>query len=133
MDELRKQFRIADGRTVIITVSDYGDIIEVSTPEGMLVGKIELSLLDPGNEEAYLLVWMYMDRLDTSYKRQGIGRAALQFHKECFDTAIVARDHDGHTRDDGAHLTGDAPSFVQAMMKEGIISPFHQSGFDDPY
>ena len=50
-----------------------------------------------------------MNLLDESYKHKGIGREALVFFKEVSGGTIVAEDDDGIQKNDGSHLTGDAP------------------------
>lgn len=62
-----------------------------------------------------------MDLRDDSYKHEGIGREALTFFREIHGLPITASKEDGLKKDDGSHLTGDAPGFVQKMRDEGII------------
>jgi hypothetical protein len=71
---------------------------------------------------------MYLNLLDNSYTKQGLGRAALLFHKEIFKAGIEVAEDGGHRRNDGGHLTGDAPCFVARMVTEGIL--FRNSQFD---
>jgi hypothetical protein len=82
---------------------------------------------DPRGREEYFITWAYLDSQGDRYKRQGIGRAALKFHHEMFDCPIFAQSDDSLTREDGSHLTGDAPAFVAKMREEGLIEP------DDAY
>ncbi len=71
---------------------------------------------------------MTLDLIDSSYKRKGIGRESLKFFKEITGTQIVASENDGIRKDDGSHLTGDAPVFVSKMQEEGIIE--RPAGYD---
>jgi len=65
---------------------------------------------------------MYMDHLGDSYKRQGIGRQAVEFFKELSGSSVVVSGDGGQRKDnDGSHLTQDAPAFVAQMREEGII------------
>jgi len=97
------------------------DILDAARKE---IGRIYFLLYDDEDGEYlnhYLLSWAYLDMADDSYKRCGIGRTALKLHQELAEYPIVARDNDGIKRDDGSHLTGDAPGFVEQMRKEGLI------------
>lgn len=35
--------------------------------------------------------------------------------------SVFARNNDGIQRDDGSHLTEDAPAFIEAMIKKGLV------------
>ena len=68
------------------------------------------------------MTYAFMDKQGNTYKRRGIGRAALElFHEFAGGVPLVARDHDGQRRNDGSHLTGDAPAFVAAMETVRLI------------
>lgn len=69
-----------------------------------------------GNGERYLLARMY-----SPIKLSGLGRAAVEFFIDLTGASIYARPHDGIVRDDGSHLTEDAPFFVSKMQDEGLI------------
>ena len=102
-------------------LSDSGDLICIKTRSGEMIGKAELSLIEDDNGEHYRLTWMFLDLLDGSYRRQGLGRAALVFHRDTFNLPIEVADDDGRVRSDGSHLTGDAPGFAAEMVKEGLL------------
>ena len=110
-----------DGRGITIEIDDFGEEISVTDAAGDEVGSIELELIDCEHDEYYKITWMYLDKQGESYLRQGIGRKALLFHIECFAMPLEASDNDGTVKNDGSHLTGDAPSFVSRMRAEGII------------
>ena len=74
-----------------------------------------------GNSPYYHITWMYMDLKGNSYKHQGISREALKFCLEIYGLPITASYDDGLRKNDGSHLTGDAPYFVEKMRNEGII------------
>lgn len=65
-----------------------------------------------------------LDELGPSYLRHGLGRATLQFRGEVFRSPLVVADNDGLKRDDGSHLTGDAPGFVAVLSKEELMHQF---------
>jgi len=120
---LKRKYGLPDGRTIFIELDDDLELIEILDANRQLIGKIELRLIDEDDEQRnhYLLSWAYLDLAGDSYKRCGIGRTALQLHQELAEYPIVARDNDGIRQDDGSHLTGDAPGFVEQMRKEGLI------------
>lgn len=118
-----RKYKLHDGRFIEIDVSDDHEII-VKDNQKNLIGKIELSYRDdglPGSVPYYHITWMYMDLIDDSYKHQGIGREALLLFIEVNGLKVTASDNDGLKKNDGSHLTGDAPTFIQKMRDEGIV------------
>jgi hypothetical protein len=71
---------------------------------------------DYGSGERYLLARMY-----SPIKKSGLGRAAIEFFIDMTGAEIYTRPHDGIVRNDGSHLTEDAPFFVSKMQEEGLI------------
>ncbi|GAB3097213.1 hypothetical protein [Lysobacter terrae] len=123
----KKLFTTSDGREVTILIDDSGEEVLVIDGNGDEIGAIKLSLIDLEHTERYRITWMYLNQQDGSYLRQGIGRECLKFHKELFNTSIEASDDDGIVKDDGSHLTGDAPGFISQMRQEGLV---RRSSFD---
>ena len=122
---MQVKFQLKDKRIVYIVIDedDY-QVCVLDDQRKHLVGKmIFLPIELPGYPpmEVLFLKWMYMNLHDASYKRQGIGRKCLQLVRECSGMNIVTSESNGHKRDDGGHLTGDAPAFVAKMRTEGII------------
>jgi hypothetical protein len=83
------------------------------------IGEFEFQVGE--DDDHLMLMRAYMTLISPSYKRQGIGRVAFKFFNELCPYPIYTRPHDGIRRDDGSHLTGDAPAFVAAMIREGLI------------
>ena len=121
---LTQRCRLPDGRQVDIEIADSGLEVTVTAVDGPQLGSIELQATRSGE---YHLKSMYLDRDGGAFKRCGIGRQALTFHNELFGCLFTAAPNDGHEREDGSHLTGDAPRFIQKMRDEGLILP------SDPY
>ncbi|KAB0268472.1 hypothetical protein [Microvirga brassicacearum] len=118
----RSQFSCRNGRTVTIAIDeddDYG--ASVSDEQGNPLGRLVFRLIEDG--ECLKLVWAYLDHSDRAWCRQGLGREILRRVKELSGLPVTASDNDGHTQDDGSHLTGDAPAFVARMREEGLIAP----------
>ena len=121
-----------DGREVIIRVEEGNDYTAIAlTPDGQEIGRLEFREIDDGRETSLKLCWAYLDRLDPSYRFQGIGRECLKQVRELSGLPIFAEDNHGHRQDDGSHLTGDAVTFVARMRDEGLIAP-NGSGDGDP-
>ena len=106
---------------VVINVDELGEVITVTDPNGGEIGKIELQNIEYDDGECYKITWMYLNKQNGSYLHQGIGRAALKFHKEIFCAPIVASEDNGIKKNDGSHLTEDAPGFIAKMRVEGIV------------
>lgn len=117
-DELRQRCRLADGRMVDIEIDDSGQEITISAVNGPKLGSIQLQRTDSGH---YHLKRMYLDQDGGAFKRCGIGRQALKFHSESFGSLFTAAPNDGQQREDGSHLTGDAPGFIHKMREEGLV------------
>lgn len=125
-------YQLPSGEIVKVSTDIAGTEISVTNSRGEQIGRIELdSREDASGRQEFFLTWGYLDMKGEQYKRQGIGRAALKFHHEMFGAPIYAQSDDGVRRDDGSHLTQDAPGFVAAMRKEGLIEPDHFSGDPD--
>lgn len=114
-------FRCKNGQEIQIIIDEGADFeATVTGPNGEKIGTISFRQFDECG--SYLkLTWMYLDKSGDRWKLQGIGREVLRRVKEVSGLPITAGSHDGHRRDDGSHLTGDAPSFVDRMRQEGII------------
>lgn len=118
-----REYRLMDGRFITIDVSDDSELV-VMDHENTEIGRINFSFRNedfPGRSSYYHITWMYFDLKDGSYLHKGIGREALIFFKKIYGLPITASNDDGFRKDDGSHLTGDAPAFVKKMRDEGII------------
>lgn len=115
---IEESFQCKNGRTITIYIDDEDDFKSIAQDEsGREIGRFEFREIDEGLK----LCWAYLDKIDKTWCRQGIGREMLQRVRDFSGFAIVASDHDGLRQDDGSYLTGDAPDFVERMRKEGII------------
>ncbi len=117
------RYQLQNGKRITIDVSDDSHIL-ITDENNDEIGKFELSYKDNGmhySQDNYYITWMYLDLKNSEYTHQGIGRQALILFKENYGLPITAASNDGIRRDDGSHLTGDAPGFVGKMREEGII------------
>ena len=125
----QRTYRTTNNTVVVLEINDEWTEIVFKTPKGDHIGEFEFKELESGN---YKLMRMYTNKS----KQGGIGRAALQFFKEVTGGLIYTSPHDGVVRDDGSHLTEDAPGFVAKMIEEGLIEDdagddFSESAFLD--
>ena len=128
-NEVEEAYRCKDGREVRIYIDDKSDFLTtVKDGVGREIGRFEFQWIDDLNGDYLKLCWAYLDLVDASYRRQGIGRECLKRVKEFSGFDIVAEDHDGVQREDGSHLTNDAPGFVAQMRREHLIA---RSGGDE--
>lgn len=114
-------FTATDGKIYEISLDDFGEDISVIFA-GVTVGTISLRLIEgdyPNLPEIYHITHLALERCS----RRGIGRRCLELHRENFDSPLTAGTNDGTTSQDGSHLTGDGPGFIEKMRKEGIVEP----------
>ena len=105
---------------VFIETDEVSMTSTVRTAGGAKIGSIEFDLRD--DDQVLYLMWAHLEDLP-GYTRQGIGRECIRRMSDIFGLPVRAADNDGMRRDDGSHLTGDAPPFVDALKKEGLILP----------
>lgn len=116
-----RDIQIKNGETVTLKIDDHEHTVTALNGSNQEIGSLEFSNVD--DFDKYKLRWMYLDKLGNQYKKMGIGTAAILFDKDFFDCAVYADYNDGIPKDDGSHLTQDAPSFVGKLRDQGIIEP----------
>ncbi len=114
-----RKYELESGEIVQIEIDEDINEVTVTNFNSEEIGSVEFRYFV--DEDIYKLSWMYLDKLDGRYLRQGIGRECVRFFKEFFGCIIIAEHHDGIKRDDGSHLTGDAPAFVEKLRIEKLI------------
>lgn len=105
----------------------FGEDISV-TYDGDEVGTIGLNFVigEFNTPDYYHITHLALD----GCSNLGIGRQCLIFHHECFDAVITAGSNDGSKADDGSHLTGKGPGFIQKMRDEGLVAKESGSRWD---
>lgn len=106
---------------------DAGEIVELRFEEdsvaiyaeGNEVGRLgfrayEVPVYDY-EETCYHLTHAFIEGDGGKYKNQGIGTEAFRLFRECTGAKVTFSEHDGLQKDDGSHLTGDAPHFVASL------------------
>lgn len=116
-------YRNSDG-LLFKMILETEDELLIQDMNGVQIGEFEFQELDYGN--GYKIMRMYTNE----YKNTGLGSAALSYFLEIYGGPLYTSPHDGLTRDDGSHLTEDAPSFVMHMQAKGIIYG-NSDRFDD--
>lgn len=126
-ENIEEIFTCANGEKVRLVVDQDATTIKVTTlPDDQAIGSIEFDCTDEGTK----LIWAHLEGQNGRLRRQGIGRKCLQMADELWGP-IWAEIHDGIARDDGSHLTGDAPAFVNKMRKENLIAKTSDDADED--
>lgn len=117
---MEEQFIAKNGSSYLINISDDGDLIIV-TKAGVGVGTISLDYRDDeegsGDSSRYHITHLALD----DCKGLGIGQRCLELHIEYFGFPLTAGYAGYGQADDGSHLTGDGPAFIEKMRKKGIV------------
>jgi hypothetical protein len=126
MADYEEQYACKSGKKVLIEIDDSTYTASVFDTDRRQIGKLEFD----ERHGALKLTWAYLDWLGSEYVHQGIGRRCVEIVKKRFGFQIIAEDDDGIEKDDGSHLTGNAPAFVTQMREEGRIAHSAQSSPD---
>lgn len=119
------QFQTKSGSTVEIDIDEDSHVASVFDLAGNRIGTIEFNLIEhPGAHDDYYLKICnaFPEGMSGKYLHQGIGTKCVELMIEATGFPIVANDHDGTVQDDGSHLTGDAPVWVEKLRKLGLVS-----------
>lgn len=114
-------YKISTGEKIKLILDEDELSIKVFNSNLQEIGEIVFREIETDYFPIYKLKWAYLDKLGNQYKNQGLGRACVEFFNDFYNTIIIAQENDGQQQDDGSHLTGDAPGFVQKLKIEGLI------------
>lgn len=117
-------FTSQSGQLYEIDVTDGSEILV--TKDGKKCGSILLSCRECDDADYYHITNLGLE----GCKGEGVGRQCLKLHKEMFDALLTAGSSHSGKQDDGSHLTGDGPGFIEKMRKEGIVC--RERNYDDP-
>jgi len=116
--DLERDYQIYGNTLITLRLEDDFSVITFyDSNDNKLDGEF-LFIESDENDGLYLLGRMYAPK---AYKNSGLGRAALEYFVEYTGAQVYARENDGNVRDDGSHLTEDAPGFVGKMIDEGLL------------
>ncbi|RKH63751.1 hypothetical protein [Corallococcus aberystwythensis] len=134
---MKHDFKTKGGRDVLIDISDGDYTATVYTvPEGDRIGALEFRVIerDERSPNTLYLSRAYLDGLGGSFVHQGIGRQCLVLVARESGMQIYASDDDGlGSKEDGSHLTGDAPGFVARMREERVLGGGENPDLDDDF
>ena len=125
----RKELTAKDGRLYTLVIPDEGDRIGAEYC-GKEVGYISFDYI-PEEYKCLGNYYYITDLAMDSCKGNGIGEAALRFHKEIFGALIVAAPEQGPKMQDGSHLIEDGAPFIRKMREKGIVCPEPSEPEDD--
>jgi hypothetical protein len=120
-------FITQSGQQYDIDVTDGSEILV--TKNGEKCGSIVLSYREGDGQmipDTYHITNLGLE----DCKGQGVGRRCLELHKENFGEPLTAGSSHSGKQDDGSHLTGDGPGFIEKMREEGIVC--RERNYDDP-
>ncbi|MCW5692358.1 MAG: hypothetical protein KIT48_08340 [Pseudolabrys sp.] len=119
---MQKSFQCRNGKTVALFFDEEDTLAVATDNAGNKIGEFRFAEKEDGLSHTYLkLVWAHLEDIQ-GYIRQGIGRELIKLAKEATGLTIDAEINDGIRKEDGSHLTGDAPAFIFQMRKEGLIA-----------
>lgn len=114
-----KTIILKNGVGITMHLTEEWDRISFSQNGNELDGEFLFDDTD-GNQQSFLLKRLYSPN---NFKRLGLGEEVLKFFKsETSNPIIWTRENDGIVRDDGSHLTDNAPSFVKKMQRKKLIA-----------
>ena len=113
----KRKYLLNNGVEVLLEKDDFNEYIYIyKMPERERIGEFEFRCsYDYGNSS------LHLTRMFSGITGQGIGKEILEWVIESSGATIYTTQNDGIPRDDGSHLTGDAPMFVESMRKKGLI------------
>jgi hypothetical protein len=117
-------YKNSNGVLFKFILEDENELL-IEDMNGNSVGEFEFKELEYGN--GYKVMRMYTNE----YKNTGLGSAALLYFIDVYDGPLYTSNNDGLRRDDGSHLTDDAPSFVPKMIAKGIINGYERKFYED--
>jgi len=120
MVELTRSFQDRYGRDIVLWFDESSLVCSAHFGD-YLIGSLDFREVDDDDSLCLLLVWAHLEEID-GFKHCGIGTALIQMVAD-YGYRVFCRRNDGNTgREDGSHLTGDAPAFVEALNQKGLIS-----------
>jgi len=125
IDDEKRQLVLDSGEIVELRFEGDSVAVYVNNSE---VGRLSFRAYEvPANnheETYYHMTHAFIEGDGGKYKYQGIGTEAFRLFRECTGAKVTFSENDGIQKEDGSHLTGDAPAFVEKlkrMIKYGEI------------
>lgn len=116
-------YRASTGKHYKLIMNDEQTEILINDLQNKQIGEFEFKELD---YSGYKLMRMYSN----DAKQSGLGRAALEYFRDVVGFPIYVSSNDGLTKNDGSHLTEDAPGFVAKMIEEQLIDGYENTFYN---
>ncbi len=118
-----RDYQLDNGRLITLKFDDFSNAVTFydSVTGDELDGEFEFHD-EHENGTEFLLKRMYAP---TGLKNKGLGKAAIELFIANMGASVYTRPDDGQPREDGSHLTEDAPFFVSKMKENGLIEMNH--------
>lgn len=118
-DETR-HLSLDSGETVVLRLENDSVEVYIGNDE---IGRLDFRVYEVPRgsgweEEVYHLTHAFIEGGGGKYKYQGIGTEAIRLLMESTGAEITFSDNDGQIKDDGSHLTGDGPGFVESIRRK---------------
>ncbi len=125
IDDETRQLVLSSGEIVELRFEDDSVAVYVENNEvGRLCFRAYEVPVNNHEETYYHMTHAFIEGGGGKYKYQGIGTEAFRLFRECTGAEVTFSENDGIQKEDGSHLTGDAPRFVEklkGMMARGEI------------
>lgn len=121
---MKTNFQTKSGLDVVIDIDEDNYIATVTTRSGERIGAIEFLLIEqPAAPDGYYLkmTHAFLEGVGGKYMRQGIGTECVRLMAKASGFPITANENDGMVRQDGSHLTGDAPFWVAKLRERKLL------------
>lgn len=122
-------FDESDDEKLVLTLTD-GEIVELELADdcvyvfsvGERIGEFHFNCYSlpsgPGEETVARLTHALLEGRNGRFQRQGIGTEAVRFFLQSTGFILELPENDGAKKDDGSHLVGDGPAFVESLRKK---------------
>lgn len=118
---MKKTFTTNKGKNIYIEIDEV-DFVAIATDlSGNEIGRFKFNYHESDHNDCLKLVWAYLNKQGDAYLRSGIGRECIKRMTEYTDYSICVSKDDGQPKDDGSHLTQDAPAFVRQLKADGLL------------
>ncbi len=75
--------------------------------------------------------YYHLTHMNSCPPGEGIGTEIIKYVKEITDSYVTFSEDDGNKKEDGSHLTGNGPAFVNSLRKKGIIPKIENEFYDE--
>lgn len=102
---------------------DDDEQVTILSPTGMKVGELTHREVDEDQPLVRLITHIFLEGDGGRYQSAGVMERAL-VELQAYGYRMLCRPHDGICRDDGSHLTQDAPGFFAHMESKKLVGRY---------